>query len=123
MLQVIPAGADADLDPAAAHLVDRGHDLGEGARVAEGDRRDEDAEPDPVGLAGQAGHDRPGVGRRLAGRPRKALVVVGPEEGLDAVRLGSLGDRDMVAVAEALLGLEHEGEAHRVLHRAGVAAV
>ena len=51
----------------------------------------------------------------LPARTREARVVVGAEERLDAVRLGALGDRDVVAVAEALLRLEHEGEAHRVL--------
>ena len=113
MLELVPAGADADLDPPAAHLVDRRDDLGEVAGVAEGDRRDERAEPDPVGLAGEPGQDGPGVGRRLAGRSREALVVVGPEERLEPVGLGALGDRDLVAVAQALLGLEHQREAHR----------
>ena len=115
VLDVVPAGAHADLDPSAAHLVDRRHDLGEAARMAERHRRDEHAQADPIGVTGEAGHDRPGVRGRLPGRTREARVVVGAEEGLDAVRLGALGDRDVVAVAEALLRLEHEGEAHRVL--------
>ena len=103
MLELVPARPHADLDPAAAHLVDRRHDLGEAARMAERHRRDEHAEADPVGVAGETGHDGPGVGRRLAGRAREARVVVGPEERLEAVRLGALGDRDVVAVAQSLL--------------------
>ena len=115
VLDVVPAGADPDLDPSAAHLVDGRDDLGEAARMAERDRRDEDAEPDPVGLARKPGDDGPGVGGGLPARTREARVVVGAEERLDAVRLGALGDRDVVAVAQTLLRLEHEGEAHRVL--------
>ena len=72
VLELVPAGADADLDPAAAHLIDGRHDLGEDARVPERDRRHQHAQTDPVGVAGQAGDDRPGVGRRLAGRAREA---------------------------------------------------
>ena len=76
MLEVVPAGPDADLDAAAAHLVDGRDDLGEDAGMAERDRRHEHAEADPLGLAGQAGDDRPGVGRRLAGLAREAREVV-----------------------------------------------
>jgi len=69
-------------------------------------------ETDRIGLAGEPGDDRPGIGRGLAGRSREARVVVGAEQGLEAVRLGSLGDRDLVAVAEALLGFDHQRETH-----------
>ena len=102
----------ADFDPAAAHLIDRRHDLGEAARVPERDGRDEHAEADPVRFAGEPGEDRPGIGRRPPFRPRKARVVIGTEEGLDAIRLGALGDRHLVAVAQSLLRFEHEREAH-----------
>ena len=43
--------------------------------------------------------------------------MVGSEERLEAVRLGSLGDGDLVAVAQALLGFDHQRETHaRLLH-------
>ena len=71
MLELVPAGPDADLDAPAAHLVDRRDDLGEVAGMAEGDRRDEDAEADPIGLAGEPGEDRPCIGCRLSGRSGK----------------------------------------------------
>ena len=48
VLLFVPARAESELDPTAAHLVDGRDDLGEVARVAEADRRDEDAEADPV---------------------------------------------------------------------------
>jgi len=38
--------------------------------------------------------------------------VVGPEEPFEPVGLGSAGDRNLVRVAHALLGLGHEDEAH-----------
>ena len=38
VLEVVPPGARADLDPTAAHLVDRRDDLGEHTRMAEGHR-------------------------------------------------------------------------------------
>ena len=43
-----------------------------------------------------------------------ALIVIGAKERLDAVRLAALGDRHVVAIAEALLRLEHERESHAV---------
>ena len=112
VLLVVPARTDADLDPAAAHLVDRRDDLREHPRVAERDRRDERPEPDAFGLARKTGEDRPRIRGRPARRSRKALEVVGSEERLEAVRLGAAGDRHLVEVAEALLGLGHQDEAH-----------
>ncbi len=118
VLVVVPARAEPELDPAAGHLVDRRHDLGEVARVAERDRGDQSAEPDPRCVPGQSGEDRPGIGGPLSGRPRKALVVVGPEERLEAGRLGPPDDRQLLLVGQALLGLDHEREAHvRLLSR------
>ena len=115
MLEVVPAGPDADLDPPAAHLVDGRDDLGEVARMPERDRRDQGAEPDAIGLPGEAGQDRPRVGGRLPGRAREARVVVGAEQRLEAVGLGALRDGDLVAVGQALLGLDHQRETHRRL--------
>src|SRR4051794_39856306 len=112
MVVLVPAGAHAHFDPTATHLVHGRDDLREAAWMAERHRRNQDAEPDPLGLAGQPRHDGPRVGRRLAGRTRKALVVVGPEERLETVGLRPFGYGDVVAIAEPLLGFDHEGEAH-----------
>ena len=113
----VPARAHADLDPAAAQLVDGHGDLGEVARRPERHGRDEDAEPDPARVPRQASEHRPGVGRRLVGLAREALVVVGPEERLEAGRLGPLHDRKLVGVGEAHLGLGHQCEPHELLLR------
>ena len=115
MFEFVPAGAHADLDPSTAHLVHGRHDLGERARVAKRDGRDEHAEADPVRLTRETGHDGPCIRGGLAGRSREALVVIRTEERLETVRLSTPGDRDVVAVAESLLRFEHEGEAHPVL--------
>ena len=93
-------------------LVDGGDDLGEVPGVAERDRRDQRPKPDPVGVAGKPGQDGPRVRGRHAGRPGEARVVVRAEERLQPVRLGSLGDGDVVGVAHSLLGLDLEGETH-----------
>ena len=54
VLALVPGGADAELGPAAAHLGD-GRDLDrELAGKPEGGRVDERAEPDPLGLDGEA---------------------------------------------------------------------
>src|SRR5262249_43494713 len=103
----------ADLDAAAAHLVDGRDYLRQRARMAERHGRHEHAQPEPVGVPRQPGDDRPGVGRRPARRAREALVVVGAEERLDAVRLGALGDREVTPLAHALVWRDKEGKALR----------
>jgi hypothetical protein len=103
MLDLVPPSAHTDLDPAAAHLVHGRDDLGKRARVAERDRRDQHTETDPVRVTRQAGHDGPGVGRRLPGRARETLEMVRAKEGLDPIRLGALRDRNVVGVAQSLL--------------------
>src|ERR1700722_2930055 len=68
VLPFVPGGADAELGPAAAHLGDGGDLDRELAREPEGGGVDERAEPDPVGLDGQARQGGPRGGRR--GGPR-----------------------------------------------------
>ncbi len=69
VLRVEPAGAEAELDPSATHLVhlrDRDRD-GERAGQPEGRRADEGPQPDRAGVAGQPGQGDPRVGG--AGQP------------------------------------------------------
>ena len=63
VLLLEPAGADAELDPAAAHLVDVRHADRERAGEPEGRARHHRAEPDRAGLAGDAGQRDPRVAR------------------------------------------------------------
>ena len=113
VLAVVPAGAEAQLDPSAAHGVDRGHADGEGAGQPEGHRGDEGAEPDAVGVTGEAGERGPRVGRPGAGVRRRDLqVVVGPEEGVEARLLGDVRHREELVVGGALLGLGEDPQLH-----------
>ena len=112
VLVLVPAGADAHLDPPAAHLVDGDRDLGEVAGRPERDRRDQRPEPDRRRVAREPGEHRPGVGRRLARLAREALVVVGPEQRLEPRGLGRPGHGELLVVGEALLGLDHQREPH-----------
>ncbi len=112
VLLLVPAGAEAHLDPAAAHLVDRQHHLGKVARRAEQDRRDEDTQAERRRLAREPGEHGPGIGRRLVAVAGEALVVIGPEQGLEPGCLGSPGDGQLLLVGQPLLGLDHEREPH-----------
>src|SRR5215208_5461316 len=80
VLALVPARADPDLDPAAAHLVDGRDDLGEVAWMPECHRRDEDAEGNVARFPSEASQDRPRVSRRTVARAREALVMVRAEE-------------------------------------------
>ena len=112
MLFLVPARPDGNIHPAAAHVVDGRHDLGQIAGLAVGDRGDEDAEADARRFAGQPGDDGPRIGGRLVGGARKALVVVGSIQRVEARRLRVLRNRELVGVRHALLGFDHENETH-----------
>ncbi len=113
MLLLEPAGADAELDAAAGHLVHLRDRDRQRAGEAEGDRGDQRAEADPPGLAGQARQGDPGVGR--AGQSVAApylQVVVGPEEGVEAEVLGGLRHGEEGLVRGALLGFGEDAQVH-----------
>ena len=65
----VPARADPEDEPPAAHVVDRDGLLGEERRVAEGVGRDQHAEADPGRHGGQRREQRPGLEARQLGRP------------------------------------------------------
>src|SRR4051794_25555629 len=87
VILLVPAGADPDLDPSAAHVIDRRDKLHEVAGIPERHGADKRSERDPRGLPRQPGEDRPRVGRRAAAFAREARVVVAPEEALEAAPL------------------------------------
>ena len=69
VLVLVPAGAETDLDPAAAHVVDLGGDDREAPEVAEGHGRHERAETDRCGVAARPAsvvHASVELGRPLA---------------------------------------------------------
>ena len=72
VLELEPAGADAELRPAARDVVERRHFLGQQGRVAVGVARDQSGEPDSLGVLGQ---------RRQQGVALEHFVLGGPEHG------------------------------------------
>ena len=113
VLVVEPAGADPQLHPTPAHRVDLRDRDGEGTGVPEGHRRDQRAQADGGGLAGDGAQGHPGVGRaRLAGARAHLEVVVRAEEGVEAQLLGRLGHRQLGLVGGTLLGLDEDAQVH-----------
>jgi hypothetical protein len=100
-----PARADAQLHPAAAHLVDLRDRDGQRAGEPEGTGRHQGPQSDPAGLAGEPGEGDPGVGRAGESVAAHGQVVVGPEEGVEAGLLGAPRDGEQVVVGGAHLGL------------------
>jgi hypothetical protein len=107
-----PPGADADLDAPIADQVDRQGRPGEDRRGPEGDRRHERAEPQRRGALGERPEDRPRIGRPDARDAVCAEVVIGPEEPLQAVAFGSIGEGAPVGPGDALLALDHQARPH-----------
>ena len=106
VLPLVPAGAEPQLDPAAAHLVDRRNDLRQVAGQAVRDRAHQGPETDPRRLPGKAGERRPCVGRGLVARPRERPVVVGAKVRAEGRRgFNGPGEGQDLGVGEPLLGL------------------
>ena len=114
VLGVVPTRAEPELDPPAAHRVGLRDLDRERTREAERHRRHERAEPDARRLAAERGERHPRVGRARAGSAlADALVVVGPEERVEAELLGRLGDREQLVVRRALLRFGEDSQLHR----------
>ena len=96
VLILVPAGAETQLDAPAAQLVRRDHDLGQVAGGPERDRRHQHAEADPLRVPREARDHGPCVGGVTTRVAREALVVVGPEQGLETGRLRAPGDGQLV---------------------------
>src|SRR5204862_7608338 len=105
VLAVVPARAEAELDPSAAHLVDLRDRDRERSWVPERHGCHEGAEPDARRVAREGGEREPGVGR--PGKPvaGERHVVIGAEEGVEAELLGEAGERREIGVVRTLLGL------------------
>ena len=87
-LVFLPAGADAELEPAAADDVDRRRHLrGEGG-VPEPGADDHVAEPDALGRHRERGQDRERLERDLLGRPRHRVEVIEDPQRLEPELLG-----------------------------------
>jgi hypothetical protein len=87
VLALVPAGAEADLDPAPRDHVNRGGDLGEQRGVAEGVRRHHEPAPDAPGLDEERGEQRPALVLRARRVVLVHQVVVDPG-GVEAEAVG-----------------------------------
>jgi hypothetical protein len=110
---LVPAGAEAELHPAAADVVDGGRFAGQHRRLAEGHRRHHRAEEDSPRVPGKRGEDRPRL-ERLALLAADGHQVVTAEDPREAGGLGGQRKREELIVGPPLLRLEHEEE--RVRH-------
>ncbi len=116
VLGLVPAGAEAQLDPAAGHLVDLGDLDGEHAGQPEGGGGHQRAQADPGGLPGQPGEGDPGVGGAgQAVRVAHAQVVVRAEEGAVVQVLGGPGHSQQRVVGGPLLGLGEDAQVHALI--------
>ena len=111
MLEVVPAGADAEIEPTARHLIEGGRVLGDDGRVTERDRCDEDAEPHRVGVPGQTAHGGEGVGRLRCGLGAPGEMI-GTGEGVEALGFGEARRPQQLVVGATHLGLGHDGKEH-----------
>ena len=99
-LGLVPAGAQAEDQPAAADLVDRRGLLGEDSRVVERRAGDQRAELDAVGDRSDRGENRPGLPRPTRGSVGPAIEEVLaepdgviPESSMARVMSSSSGQR------------------------------
>ena len=108
-----PGGADAEFGPAAAHRVHGGDRDGERPGPAVRGRGHERAQPHSFGLNGETGQRGPRIGRTVTGVVRfDPLVVVGPEEGVEAGFLGGPGQRQDLVVAGTVVRFEQDAQSH-----------
>ena len=90
----VPAGAQAEDQPAATHVVDRHGLLGEDRGMPERVARDENPEPDPLRGRGDGGQQGPGLVHRPVGRACGRGQVVDQPGVVEAERLGLLEARE-----------------------------
>ena len=120
VLALHPAGAEAELDPAAGDVVDGRGGVREQARQAERRGRDERPEAQRRRARGEARERRPGVVRDVPGLVRLRDVVVGAEERVDPVLLAGVGEVAPLLPGDAFLALDHQGDAHRAILRGAI---
>ena len=122
VLGLVPARAEAELDAPAGHVVGGRDDLGQLGRVAEGGGGDERAEPQRASVTrGQRADRRPRVERAALGAAAEVEVVVGAEQGRDAVRLAGLARARASPPSSRPPGPRSSGRGprRRILARAG----
>lgn len=107
----LPARAEAQRQPPAGQVIDgRGHARRQ-CRVAEGDGRDERAEFEALGMAGQPGQRDPQLQRLLVGRVGVGVVVRAVEAD-EAQLFRCVGQPLPARPGQAVLAFDHESDFH-----------
>src|SRR5581483_10156422 len=113
VLRFVPAGAETELDTTVRDVVDRGHELREDRDGPEGDGRDHRSDAKRLRAGGKAGECRPGVERARGVASDDRLVVIRAEEPVELRVLRCAREREPLRPGDALLTLDHEGDAHQ----------
>jgi hypothetical protein len=124
-LGLVPAGADPEHEPAAAHLVDRRRHPGEHPRRVERGARHQRAEPDAFGRGREGREHRPRVPRTPFGTSVAAVQqVVAEPDRVEADLLGRAGHRHQLRPTDVTLDLgELHADGQRSGHRRSVRSV
>ena len=112
MLPFEPSGSHAELDAATGDVVGGNNRLGKHGRMPERGGGDEGAEPQRPGSSAQCGDRGPRVegAKPAVGDTR---IVVRAKQGVEALPLGRLGEREPLLPGHALLPLDHQTDSHR----------
>ena len=112
-LLLVPAGADAELEPAVGDHVDAGRHVGQHRRVAVHEAGDQHPDPQPGRGLGQRGQGDPAFEARPGGVTEDRVEVVEQPARLEEVDVVGLLPRGQHGVVGGVLGSSLEGESHR----------
>ncbi len=118
VLAFLPAGPQAQHQAPAGEVIHRRRHAGRHGRVAEGERRDQRAELDAAGVAGQPGERDPQFQRILIGRLGVG-VVVGAVEAGEAQLFDGARQALPAGPVEPVLALDHHRNIHPFLSSSG----
>src|SRR5207302_2896375 len=112
IFDLLPARADPEVEPAAAHDVDAGRDLGEERWVAVGLRGHHRSDPDTSGLDRERGEEGPRLEAIGLRRIRTEEEVVAQPETREPGGLAVVGDREHILELESELWLDLDPKIH-----------
>src|SRR5581483_4475768 len=113
MLALVPTLPQSHFDPPAGDVIRGRDEFGQIGRMPERRGRHHRAEAQTRRARGQRARRSPGVERPAFGVSAiEILIVVGAEQGWDAVVLACLGQGFPLRPADALLTLDHQTQVH-----------
>ena len=112
VLELVPAGAQPQLNAAAGDVVDGGGRVRHQRGMPERHRRHHRAQPDPRGARGQRRQRRPGVVRAAPVQAVAGQVVIRAKQRRQPARLAGVGQGHPVRPGDVLLALDHQAQLH-----------